>query len=108
MFCFNTYRNVKPNRKSKRENFKRIWRIIEFELLENKINKINKIKIEKIREIIKKGLEELEIKTINKIKEQEEIETKLRIPMKEELEGFEIKRLEIETDIRMEILKQTE
>ena len=86
----------------------KILKIIEFELLENKINKINKIKIEKIREIIKKGLEELEIKTINKIKEQEKIETKLRIPMKEELEGFEIKRLEIETDIRMEILKQTE
>ena len=27
--------------------------------------------------------------------------------MKKELEGFQIKRLEIETEMRMEILKQT-
>ena len=38
--------------------------ITELELLENKINGINKI-----REIIRKGLKELEIMRINKIKE---------------------------------------
>lgn len=39
---------------------------IAIEMLENKINKI--------REIIRKGLKELEIKRTNKIKELEEVE----------------------------------
>ena len=61
-YFFFQHKNFKPNRKFKRENWNKI---IEFELLENKINeinKINKMKIEKIREIIKKVLKELEIR----------------------------------------------
>ena len=54
---------------------------------------------------MRKGLKELEIKRLNKIKQLKEIETELRkleIRMikeriKEELEEIEIKRLEIET-----------
>ena len=47
--------------------------ITELELLENKINGINKI-----REIIRKGLKELEIMRINKIKELHEIEIEIK------------------------------
>ena len=47
--------------------------ITELELLENKINRINKI-----REIIRKGLKELEIMRINKIKELHEIEIEIK------------------------------
>ena len=77
--------------------------------LENKTNKINKT-----REIIKKGLQELEIKRINKIKELQEIELislnpKLIIErMKENLEEFEIKILETEIENKTDALKQTE
>ena len=38
-----------------------IEKIIELEMFENKINKINEIKIEKLKEIIRKGLKELAI-----------------------------------------------
>ena len=63
------------------ENLKgKIENIIELELLENKINKdrINRIRIKKIKELIRKGLKELETKKVNKIKDLEETETQLR------------------------------
>ena len=61
-------------------------------------------------------MKELGIKRINKIKELEEIETDLRTleikimkeRIKAELQEFEIKRLEIEAEIKTEILKENE
>lgn len=85
-YIFSTDIKCQTQQKISKRKFKKI---IEFELLENKISKINKIKIEKTREIIRKRLKELEIKRTNKTKEQEEIETKIIIErMKEESEGF--------------------
>ena len=46
-----------------RENLKKkIDKMIELHLLENKINRINKTKIKKVKKIIRKGSEELETK----------------------------------------------
>lgn len=72
---------------------------------------MNRTKTKKIKEIIRKGMKELGIKRINKIKELEEIETDLRMleikimkeRIKAELEEFEIKRLEIEAEIKTNI-----
>ena len=48
------------------ENLKeKIEKVIQLELLENKLNRINRIRINKIKEIIRKGSKELEIKRIN-------------------------------------------
>lgn len=77
---------------------------------------MNRTKTKKIKEIIRKGMKELGIKRINKIKELEEIETDLRTleikimkeRIKAELQEFEIKRLEIEAEIKTEILKENE
>lgn len=77
---------------------------------------MNRKKTKKIKEIIRKGMKELGIKRINKIKELEEIETDLRTleikimkeRIKAELQEFEIKRLEIEAEIKTEILKENE
>lgn len=77
---------------------------------------MNRTKTKKIKEIIRKGMKELGIKRINKIKELEEIETDLRTleikimkeRIKAELQEFEIKRLEIEAEIKTEILKKNE
>ena len=77
---------------------------------------MNRTKTKKIKEIIRKGMKELGIKRINKIKELEEIETDLRTleikimkeRIKAELQEFEIKRLEIEEEIKTEILKENE
>ena len=72
---------------------------------------MNRTKTKKIKEIIRKGMKELGIKRINKIKELEEIETDSRMleikimkeRIKAELEEFEIKRLEIEAEIKTNI-----
>ena len=72
---------------------------------------MNRTKTKKVKEIIRKGMKELGIKRINKIKELEEIETDLRMleikimkeRIKAELEEFEIKRLEIEAEIKTNI-----
>ena len=77
---------------------------------------MNRTKTKKVKEIIRKGMKELGIKRINKIKELEEIETDLRTleikimkeRIKAELQEFEIKRLEIEAEIKTEILKENE
>ena len=77
---------------------------------------MNRTKTKKIKEIIRKGMKELGIKRINKIKELEEIQTDLRTleikimkeRIKAELQEFEIKRLEIEAEIKTEILKENE
>ena len=77
---------------------------------------MNRTKTKKIKEIIRKGMKELGIKRINKIKELEEIETDLRTleikimkeRIKAELQEFEIKRLAIEAEIKTEILKENE
>ena len=46
-----------------RENLeKKIDKMIELHLLENKINRINRTKIKKVKKIIRKGSEELETK----------------------------------------------
>ena len=65
--------------------------ITELELLENKINKIdiiNRIIIIIKKKIIRKGLNKLKVKRINKIKDLGDIETELRkleIKIKKEL-----------------------
>ena len=41
---------------------KKIDKMIELHLLENKINRINRTKIKKVKKIIRKGSEELETK----------------------------------------------
>ena len=74
----------------------------------NKTNKRNKRNN-------KKGLKKLEIMRTNKIKELEEIEIELKSlgvkiiikKVKDNLEEFEIKMLKIETENKMEALKQT-
>ena len=82
------------------ENLKeKIEKVIQLQLLENKLNRINRIRINKIKEIIRKWLKE-----INRIKQIEEIgielirlEAKLIIKrMEESSEEFEIKILETE------------
>lgn len=61
---------------------------------------------------MRKRLKELEMKKINKIKELEEVGKELgRLEikiLKEELEEFEIKIPKIETENKIEALKQTE
>ena len=78
-----------------RENLKKkIDKMIELHLLENKINRINRTKIKKTKK-------EETRRNRNKIKKARNKDDTRKI--KEALEGFEIKRLEIQT----EILKQT-
>ena len=102
--------NLKENVKEK------IGKITELELLEDKIIRINRIRANKIKEIIRKGLKELEIKRINKIKQLKEIGielTKLKAKiiierMKEALKEFEIKTFETDIENKTGSLKQTQ
>lgn len=94
-FFFRIYKYVKPDRKSKREN----WKDDRPRTFENKINKAKK---EMIKEIIRKGLKELKIIKTNKIKDIVEIGRELRWlevkiiieRKKDELQEFEIKTSE--------------
>ena len=81
---------------------------IKLQLLETKINKKEENRIK----IFKKCLKELEIKRINKTKELEKVGIELgRLEIKIKrikggLEEFEIKILEMETEVQTEILKK--
>ena len=81
---------------------------IKLQLLETKIKKKEENRIK----IFKKCLKELEIKRINKTKELEKVGIELgRLEIKIKrikggLEEFEIKILEMETEVQTEILKK--
>ena len=58
------------------------------------MNRITRIRIKKLREIIRKGLKEPEIKKTNKIKQLEEI-------------GIELSRLEIDINEKLNKINRT-
>lgn len=99
--------NLTENQKEKAET------IMESELLEHKIMRI---KIGKIREIMRKELEQLEIIRIDEEKNLEEIEMEIVIlkgkliieRKKNDLEEFEMKQLEVEVKAETELLKKDE
>ena len=97
--------NLTENQKEKAET------IMESELLEHKIKRI---KIGKIREIMRKELEQLEIIRTDEEKNLEEIEMEIVIlkgkliieRKKNDLEEFEMKQLEVEVKAETELLKK--
>lgn len=99
--------NLTENQKEKAET------IMESELLEHKIMRI---KIGKIREIMRKELEQLEIIRTDEEKNLEEIEMEIVIlkgkliieRKKNDLEEFEMKQLEVEVKAETELLKKDE
>ena len=99
--------NLTENQKEKAET------IMESELLEHKIKRI---KIGKIREIMRKELEQLEIIRTDEEKNLEEIEMEIVIlkgkliieRKKNDLEEFEMKQLEVEVKAETELLKKDE
>lgn len=99
--------NLMENQKEKAET------IMESELLGHKIKRI---KIGKIRQIMRKELEQLEIIRIDEVKNLEEIEMEIVIlkgkliieRKKNDLEEYEMEQLEVEVKAETELLKKDE